>query len=177
MKIKLLVCSILAICLAIATYGTVAYFSYEDNARTVITTSNVKIEVLGWSEQNEIAVTPGAELARALEIKNIGAQPAWVRVSVESVIELAENVQGEPDLSTITFDFDEQNWTLQEGYFYYVKKLESGETTEPLFRLVGFSKEMKNMYQKSKVVIHVKAEATQSANNGADVFEAAGWPN
>ena len=39
-----------------------------------------------------------------------------------------------------------------------------------------FDKTMSNMYQESKAVIKVNAQATQVANNGSTVFEAAGWP-
>ncbi len=177
MKIKVLICSLVIICLAIAAYGTVAYYSYEDNSDNVITTSNVKIEVPGWAAKNAFAVMPGTEVSKALEVKNIGAQSAWVRIRVETSIELAENVQGQPNASLIVMDYDITHWMLKDGYFYYLKELHSKETTEPLFSNVMFSKEMKNQYQKSQAMIEIKAEATQSVHNGANVFEAAGWPD
>ena len=35
---------------------------------------------------------------------------------------------------------------------------------------------MSNMYQNSKAVIDVTAQATQVANNGTSALDAAGWP-
>jgi hypothetical protein len=35
---------------------------------------------------------------------------------------------------------------------------------------------MGNIYQQSKAIIKVFAQATQTANNGETVFTAAGWP-
>lgn len=186
MKRKLFVCSLIAICLSIAAFGTTAYFSYEDNAKNVITAGNVKIDLLEWSAaeaggdkvpyENNVTVMPNTELSKIVEVKNIGSQSAWIRVSVEKHIQFAEGIEGEPDLSLITLDFDTENWSEKDGYFYYLKELKSGETTEPLFTTVVFSKEMKNKYQKSSAVIDVRAEAVQRVNNGDTAFEAAGWP-
>jgi hypothetical protein len=49
-------------------------------------------------------------------------------------------------------------------------------TTEPLFTTVSFSIEMGNIYQNSRSTVEINAQATQVANNGTTVFEAAGWP-
>ena len=54
--------------------------------------------------------------------------------------------------------------------------LTPGNTTEYLFSSVKFSESMDNMYQYSKAIIEVTAQATQVANNGDSVLEAAGWP-
>jgi len=45
-----------------------------------------------------------------------------------------------------------------------------------LFTKVIFSATMSNMYQNSKAVIDVTAQATQVANNGTCALDAAGWP-
>ncbi len=187
MKKKLFVCSVIAICLAIAAFGTTAYFSYEDNAKNVITAGDVKIDLLEWSVNevggekipynNTVKVMPSMEISKIVEIKNIGSQSAWIRVSVDKIIEFAEGINGEPDLSLLSLDFNMENWQEKDGYFYYLKELKSGETTEPLFTTVQFSKEMKNKYQNSKAIIDIKAQATQWVNNGDTVFDAAGWPN
>ena len=50
------------------------------------------------------------------------------------------------------------------------------EITVPLFTKVIFSADMDNLYQHSKAVINVNAQATQVIHNGETVFEASGWP-
>jgi hypothetical protein len=110
-------------------------------------------------------------------VKNTGRKGAWIRISVESAIRLAEGVTGFVDLSLIEFNIDTTHWILQDGYYYYTEILQAGATTEPLFTEVSFASDMSNMYQKSKATVKVTAHATQSANNGETVFEAAGWPS
>ena len=67
MKRKLLILSVLAICLAILAAGTFAYFTSEDTAHNVITTGGVKIAVQEWADdrlhQMCGRITPGKRLA------------------------------------------------------------------------------------------------------------------
>ena len=116
------------------------------------------------------------EISKIVQIKNIGGQDAWVRICVDKAISLANGVDGEIDLSLISYDLNTEYWTEQNGYYYYNTILKSGETTKPLFTKVVFSPDMSNLYQNSKAVINVKAQATQVIHNGATVFEATGWP-
>ncbi len=187
MERKLFICSIIFIVLSLAAFGTTAYFSHEDNAKNVIIAGDVKIDLLEWSidsvsddkvpYDNKVGVMPDTAISKIAEIKNIGSQSAWVRVSVEKSIEFAEGINSEPDISLIELDFNTENWQEKDGYFYYLKELKSGETTEPLFTTVVFSKEMKNEYQNSKATIDVNAQAVQYIHNGDTVFEADGWPS
>ncbi len=187
MKRKLFICTIFAIVLSLAVFGTTAYFSHEDNAENIITAGDVKIDLLEWSVEdvsgkkipyeNKVGVMPDTAISKIAEIKNIGSQSAWVRVSIDKAIEFAEGINGEPDVSLIELDFNTEDWQEKDGYFYYLKELKSGKTTEPLFTTVIFSKKMKNEYQNSKVTIDVKTQAVQYIHNGNTVFDADGWQN
>lgn len=187
MKKKIFICAFLAVCLSIVAYGTTAYFSYEDTATNVIATGDIKIDLQEWSIpdgggepipfEDVIDVQPGMEISKVVQIENIGGGNAWVRISLDKAITLADGVEGEVDLSLISYDLNTEHWTEQDGYYYYNTILKSGETTEPLFTKVIFSPDMSNLYQHSKAVINVKAQATQVIHNGETVFEAAGWPN
>lgn len=185
MKKKIFAIAILVICLAVAAYGTLAYFTHEETVTNVITTGGVKIAIEEFSKtadgstvpfENVDNVMPGTDVSKIVQIKNIGKSSAWVRVSVDVAIELAEGVVGEVDLSLLDLDINTQNWTEKDGYYYYNTALEAGMTTEPLFTTVSFSIEMGNIYQNSKSTVEINAQATQVANNGTTVFEAAGWP-
>ena len=186
MRKKILVCALIAACFSIVAYSTVAFFTYEDTATNVITMGNLKIELQelaipeGGGDPvpfvDVIDVLPGMGVSKIVQIKNVGVQPAWIRVSVEKSLQLADGLIGEVDLSLITYDLNKQYWIEQDGYFYYKEILSPGETTEPLFTKVMFATDMSNIYQHSKAVVRINAQATQVANNGGTVLEAAGWP-
>lgn len=185
-KQKLLTLSAVAIVAALSAYGSVAYFTAEDTARNVITAGKVKIELQekmltpdGEKTvpfEDQLGVMPGSEVSKIVEVKNTGGQDAWVRVSVNKAIELAEGVEDEVNLSLISFDLNTDYWTEKDGFYYYTAKLAPGHTTEPLFTAVTFAKTMSNQYQNSKAILTVIAYATQTVHNGSTALEAAGWP-
>ena len=51
MKRKLLILSVLAICIASLATGTIAFFTSEDKAHNVITTGSVEITVQEWADE------------------------------------------------------------------------------------------------------------------------------
>ena len=188
MKKKVAAGAVLAICLSILIYTTIAYFNTADTARNVITSGNIKIELqetalvndteIPFKESQDVYnVMPGQEVSKIVRVENTGSNPAYIRISVDKAIQLAEGVQGTPDTDLISIDYDSSSWTLKDGYYYYNEPLAAGNTTEPLFRNVTFDPDMGNMYQNSQAVIKVSAQATQVKNNGTDVFSAAGWPD
>lgn len=187
MKKRIFVCALIAICLAVASYGTVAFFTHEETATNVITMGNVKIELQELALPSDgkdavpfrdvIDVLPGTDVSKIVQVKNVGAKPAWIRISVDSVINLAEGIQGTADPALITYDFNTSHWTEKDGYFYYNQALAPGETTVPLFTEVQFSPAMGNLYQQSTASVIVTAQATQTQNNGDSALTAAGWPN
>lgn len=185
MKKKILVCSLIAICIAAAAFGTTAYFTHEDTATNVITAGDVKIKLQEWSLspddnlipfKGEIDVLPGTDVSKIAEVKNTGGQSAWIRISLQKSIELSEGTDGTPNADLITLDINTDYWTEKDGFYYYRDALKSGETTKPLFTKVYFEKTMDNMYQNSKAIITLTAHGTQSVHNGDTVLDAAGWP-
>lgn len=185
MKKKILAVALIAICMSIAAFGTLAYFTYEETATNVITAGNVEISLEEWSKsdngslkpfENLDNVMPGTNVSKIVQIKNTGTNSAWVRISIDKSIVFADGIEGTADLSLITMDLNTEYWTELDGYYYYNDSLKAGETTEPLFTTVFFSAEMDNRYQHSKAYATITAQATQVANNGTTVFEAAGWP-
>ena len=188
MKKKFIAGAVVAICLSLVTYGTLAYFTHEDTATNVITSGNIKIELQETAitedgqvvefeqSQDRFNVMPAQSVSKIVKVQNTGDNDAYIRIAIDKTINLAEGVEGTPDTDLISMDFDYDNWTLKDGYYYYNKPLAPGETTEALFNNVKFDPAMDNMYQNSTAIINVDAQATQVRNNGTDVFTAAGWP-
>ena len=183
-KILLLVSIVLILsCVAVGTY---AYFTAAEVAHNVITTGKVDIELVeeASTEDGMIpfedvdGIMPTMTASKIVTVDNVGVGDAWVRIAVEKDIQLAEGVEGEIDTDLIKLDIDTENWIEQDGYYYYVKPLATGESTTPLFTTVTFDETMGNMYQNSKAFIDVRAEAVQVANNAEDgtVLDALGWP-
>ena len=190
MKKKILALSMVAICMSVVAYGTLAYYTASETAENVITSGNVGIELLEWADADRTIsyeemypdniitdVMPGTDVTKVVEVKNSGDNPVWVRVSVDKQIIMDEQMDEEADAGLMTMDFDTDNWTVgNDGYYYYTKPLEAGKTTESLFAAVAFDPAMDNTYKNCKAKVEVKAYAVQTANNGTTVEEAKGWP-
>ena len=182
MKRKLLILSVLAICIATLAAGTLAYFTSEGKAHNVITTGGVEIAVQEWADEEKqtpfedvTGIMPGMTVTKIAEIKNTGASDAWVRVKVEKNIKLQG--EGTPDTGLVELTFNTTDWTEKDGYYYYKEALKPGEVTTPIFTAVTFKPDMGNEYQNATATVDVSAQAVQTANNGDTVMDAKGWPN
>ena len=182
MKRKILIVSVLAICVAILAAGSLAYFTADTKAHNVITTGGVDITLNEWANEDRTepfedrtGVMPGAEVTKIVEVENTGSGSAWVRVQL--TVELYSESEEQMDPKYVTLDINDTDWTYSEGYYYYNRALAPGETTVPLFTTVTFDKQMGNEYQNSTAYVEVKAGAVQSDNNGTDAFSATGWPS
>lgn len=173
--------------LAILAAGTIAYFTAEGRAHNVITTGSINITVVEQQKgENGTAVeyptepitnvVPGAEISKIVTIRNDGKSTAWIRVKVGTEIELAG--EGEANTSLVALNFDDTNWTENDGYYYYNKPVDPTESTTALFDTVKFDPQMGNEYQNCTVNINIYAQAVQTANNNPDggVTEVKGWP-
>ena len=202
MKKKLLALSVLMICLSLVSLGTLAYFNAEDTAHNVISSGSVKIELVektkgddgnlvDFPEDGILGVMPGTAVSKIVTVKNTGESAAYIRVWVNTAISepgdpitnpliknlpLTITVDGE-EVEVLTLDYNTEDWTQgEDGCWYYNKALKVGESTEALFENVAFHKLMGNVYQNSKALVNVSAQATQVANNGESAVEAKGWP-
>lgn len=182
MKRKILILSVLAICIATLAAGTLAYYNAETTAHNVITTGGVEIAVQEWADEARTepfedltGVMPNTTVTKIAEIKNTGASAAWIRVKVEKSIKLQGD--GTPDTGLVELALNTADWTEKDGYYYYTKALKPGEVTAPVFTAVTFNATMGNEYQNATATVDVAAQAVQTANNGATVMDAQGWPN
>lgn len=181
MKKKIMILSLIVVCLSLCIGGTLAYYTATETARNVITSGSIDIELIetdaeGNPFEDVSGVMPGMAVDKIVTVKNVAANECWVRVRVEKNIELAQGKTGTPDLSLLKIDFNTADWTEKDGYYYYNSKLDPAETTIPLFTTVTFDEAMDNLYAGCTADVTVKAQAVQAANNGASVLEVNGWP-
>ncbi len=194
MKKRLFSATLLICCLALLINGTMAYFTRSKIVDNVFTTSSINIAI---NEKNNIYdengkhhqvdftdlefnnVMPGQTIGKIVTVSNIKeSSQAYIRVKVEKNF-INQYKTNKSDLSTdvIEIDFNNDNWTLKDGWYYYNTAVDSGETTRPLFENVMFDgKGMGNEYKNASCNIGIIAQAVQVRNNGSDVWSAKGWP-
>lgn len=85
-------------------------------------------------------------------------------------------VRGGANPELVELTLNEADWTEKDGFYYYKEALKPGEVTEPIFTAVTFKSDMGNEYQNATATVDIAAQAVQSANNGENALEAAGWP-
>ena len=188
MKRKLLLLSVMVICIAIAAVGTLAFFTTDAIAHNVITTGGVDIELHEYADEacttdydtNKTGIMPGMTVDKYARIALAeGSAGAWVRVRFEKKITFAagnEHAQGKtPNLDLVELTMPE-GWIAGNDGWYYLENPLTRNT--PVFALtsVTFNKTMGNEYQNATAKVTVYAQAVQAANNGKTVTAATGWP-
>lgn len=190
MKKKILLLAVLAICVATLASGTLAYFTFEDQAHNVITTDAVDIQIEEWQDEvgnpypdEPINVMPGVTVSKIATVKNIEAE-AYIRARFEIVITRADGsvMEQTPEALTdiIALTMNGEDWLRKEDdgeWWYYAAPVAAGASTEAFFTEVVFDgSNMTNEYQNCTVDVVVTAQAVQTANNGSSAMEAVGWP-
>ena len=191
MKKKLLLLAVMVICAAILAPGSLAYFTAEDTAHNVITTKSVDIQIEEWQNQignpypcEPISVMPGTTVSKIVTVKNMEAS-SYIRAKFEIIITRKDGsvmeLSSEALEKVISLTMNGEDWLRKEGdseWWYYNAPVAGGASTDAFFTEVVFDgMNMTNEYQNCNAQIDVKAQAVQTANNGATVMEAAGWPN
>lgn len=181
-KKRILCLTVLAICLATLTTGTMAYFTAEETAYSVIATGCLYMDLVQETKDGMpllqdvvLEVVPATAAKQVTYVKNKGSVPFFTRVVVEKVISPAEGSDAQLDAALVTLNINEDHWKEANGFYFYRRILKPGEETQPLFTEVGFAPEMGNEYMGAKVEVRVLAQAVQSANNGLDPLYALGW--
>lgn len=193
MKRKLLILSVLVICVTTLAAGTLAYFNAEDTAHNVITSGGVGIQLIektksgdtlvDFPEDGLSGILPGTTASKIVSVENTGSADAWIRVKVEMTITgsdreaLPLEIGGADSVIPVITFTPGESWTLgEDGYYYYNAAVASGKSTETLFEEVYFAAQMGNEYQNCTANLVVTAQAVQTANNGDSALTAAGWP-
>jgi hypothetical protein len=168
---------------------TIAFFSDNISAPgNQIVTGTAEVELVESSVSSSdsnivlpdgsLRIMPGMTANKSVAVKNTGTLSLYVRVKVAPKIVLAEKYtahENEIDYSLIAFDFDQENWLYQDGYYYYAVVLNKGQSASDLFTQITFSNQMGNIYKDGKMYVTVRIEVVQASNNGENVLSAKGW--
>lgn len=169
MKKQVLAGALAASIAAVAIAGaSLAYFTDEKAADNTFTVGNVKIELtepswnngtdLGGFEVEAKDLYPGEAVAKDPTVKNVGANPAFVRIKVD----MAENVKNVISFRTNYQDGISSDWEEYNGYYYYKGVLAVDETTDALFDQIVLSTSVENDQLVGTQNINVTAQAVQA---------------
>lgn len=175
MRRKLVILSSVIAILATISYGSLAYFTSVSKAENVVTTGQIKLEVQQepQAEDGDI-IMPGDTVDRTATVKNVGANPLFLRVQLNAGILENEALKADGCMSMA---INTKDWTERDGFYYYNEVLAPGETTAPIFTAIYFDGPgMGNEYIGKTLILDVDAYGVQSENNGADPLSAMGWP-
>ena len=168
MKKKMVtICLVVALVLTAVAGGSLAYFTDKDDATNTFTVGNVSIDLTepkwdaaGSGDAPE--VYPGEALAKDPTVTNDGANPCFVRISVEGL-----DCLGDAGMITYRTDYVTDalgtDWVKHtDGYYYYTKVLAAGETTDALFDQIVIPTGLENGDATTEYDVDVKAEAVQA---------------
>lgn len=164
----------LAIFIIAGVGAAYAAYTSQISARGEVSTGSVQVELLLTridEDGKEIPVpkdgeiVPGMTVSRIARGRNIGSHAFYIRAKV-----------GEADEGRFLLEGTDQNWVYKDGYWYYAKPLEPGQTTEPLLTAVRVNDEAGNEDAGEKLKFRIELQATQTDNNGSSAMDAKGWP-
>ena len=183
MKKKWTIATVLLLAVALLAVGTWAYFSAVGTADNVITMGSVKLVLHDEDGAGQpfttVSAMPGSVVDKIVYVENAGSGAFYTRVKItpEVVAANGEIIPLDASKRLLTLDLNDSDWVPgTDGYYYYTKALKPGEVTTPIFTAVTFKADMGNEYQNATATVDVSAQAVQTANNGATVMDAQGWP-
>lgn len=168
---KKIVSLALAVCLlAIAAVGTLAYFTDKTQVKeNTFTVGNVKIELTepNWDKSGKVdapEVYAGEALAKDPTVKNVGANPCFIRVQVTGLDCLGTDKMIQYRNAGYELGKLNDGWVDGgDGYFYYTKVLAAGETTAtPVFSSIVMPTDLANGDAETVYSVNVVAEAVQA---------------
>lgn len=192
MKKKLVTGALLAAFAATAvTGGTLAYFTDNAEKTNTFTVGNVKIELTepNWDaagSKDAPEVYPGERLAKDPTVKNIGANPCFVRISVTELDQFTE-AYGPDAMIGLRTDYKDgklgDGWVKHtDGYYYYTTPLAVEATTDALFDQIVIPTQITNNAAAADIVVTAQAVQAQGAKEpnwaavqGMSVDEIAAW--
>ena len=180
-KLKIFAIVLAAILMTLTTQTSLAYYSTVGKATNVITSGNIELKIHEYTgdgsrfPEEGVYIIPGDIVSKRVHVENSCTHPFYLRVRLINGID-SDELSAE---DVFKINLNETAWTLREdGFIYYNRILEPGETTEAVFTQVEIvGAKVDQNYIGKTLTLTVSAHAVQSENNPADFpWEAQGWP-
>ena len=179
-KSRLLLIALAAILLTVLTQPTLAYFTTIGKDTNVVTSGNISLHIHEKTADGSdfpaegVYIIPGDIVSKQVSVENICGHPFYLRVKLVSG---STNDSLSAD-DCLKLDIDTRNWTYIDGYYYFNRILQPGETTPALFTQVEIvGGQVDQSHIGSTLSLTINAYAVQSENNPAEhPWDASGWP-
>lgn len=177
---RLLLIALVAILLTVLTQPSLAFYTTIGKATNVVTSGGIQLQIHEKTAdgtpfpEEGVYIIPGDIVSKQVSVENICQHPFYLRVKLVSGT-TNEALTAE---DCMKLDIDTVNWTYRDGYYYFNRILQPGQTTENLFTQVQIvGSKVDRSHIGSMLSLTVNAYAVQSENNPAqNPWDAAGWP-
>ncbi len=179
-KFKLLLIALAAILATALTQPTLAFYTTVGQATNVVTSGDIRLMIHEKTADGSdfpaegVYVIPGDIVSKQVSVENVCGHPFYLRVKLVSG---STNGALSPE-DCFKLNIDTDHWTYADGFYYYNRILQPGETTPALFTQVEIvGSQVDQTHIGSTLRLTVNAYAVQSENNpAAHPWDAAGWP-
>ena len=179
-KSRLLLIALAAILSTVLTQPTLAYYTTIGKATNVVTSGDISLQIHEKTADGSdfpsggVYIIPGDIVSKQVSVENVCGHPFYLRIQLVSG---STNEALSAD-DCLKMDIDTVNWTYVDGYYYFNRILQPGETTPTLFTQVEIvGSKVDQSHIGSTLSLTVNAYAVQSQNNPAEYpWLASGWP-
>lgn len=179
-KSRLLLIAIAAILATVFTQPTLAYYTTVGKAANVVTSGNISLQIHEKTADGSdfptegVYIIPGDIVSKQVFIENVCGHPFYLRLQLVSG---STNEALSAD-DCLRMDINTNDWTYQEGFYYFNRILQPDEVTPALFTQVEIvGSKVDQTHIGSTLSLTVNAYAVQSENNPAEnPWDASGWP-
>lgn len=179
-KARLLLIALAAILLTVLTQPTLAYYTTIGKATNVVTSGDIQLMIHEKTADGSdfptegVYIIPGDIVSKQVSVENVCSHPFYLRVKLVSSTNNAELSAEE----CLKMDINTDDWTFVDGFYYFNRILQPGETTPLLFSQVEIvGSKVDQTHVGSALSLTVNAYAVQSENNPAEYpWDASGWP-
>lgn len=179
-KSRLLLIAIAAILVTVLTQPTLAYYTTIGKATNVVTSGGIQMKIHENTADGSafpeggVYIIPGDIVSKQVSVENVCSHPFYLRVKLISG-STNEALSAEDCLK---MDINTNDWSFYDGFYYFNRILQPGETTPVLFSQVEIvGSEVDQSHIGSALQLTVNAYAVQSENNPAEhPWDASGWP-
>lgn len=182
----IIACIILLAVLAIAR--SLAFTTASVDTESIVTFGNLALEInetmlgedgkeIPYTPDNDVPLARQSKVSRIVRVENTGRQPMFVRVALDMQVTDKDSGETADANALAEYALNEEDWTYDDGWYYYDAILEPGsETKELMTEVMFYINEIATDYPGGSLDLDIQAQGVQSKNNGEKALTAQGWP-